>query len=204
MTCRRRSSAPSATGGALSEAEIAEFIAGLTSGDGQRGPGRRLRDGGVLSRHDARRAGRADPRDDAARARPSTGARRSFPARSSTSIRPAASATMSSLMLAPMLAACGAFVPMISGRGLGHTGGTLDKLDSIPGYVVAARPRAVPARGGGGGLRDHRPDRRSRARRPAPLRHPRRDGDGRIGRADHRLDPVEEARGRACRGWSWT
>ena len=39
-----------------------------------------------------------------------------------------------SLMLAPMAAACGAFVPMISGRGLGHTGGTLDKLDSIPGY----------------------------------------------------------------------
>ena len=39
-----------------------------------------------------------------------------------------------SLMLAPMLAALGAFVPMISGRGLGHTGGTLDKLDSIPGY----------------------------------------------------------------------
>lgn len=41
-----------------------------------------------------------------------------------------------SLMLAPMLAACGCFVPMISGRGLGHTGGTLDKLDSIPGYVT--------------------------------------------------------------------
>ncbi|MFT3671542.1 thymidine phosphorylase [Aestuariivirga sp.] len=40
-----------------------------------------------------------------------------------------------SLMLAPMLAACGFYVPMISGRGLGHTGGTLDKLDSIPGYV---------------------------------------------------------------------
>src|SRR5271170_5842891 len=41
-----------------------------------------------------------------------------------------------SLMLAPMLAACGAVTPMISGRGLGHTGGTLDKLDSIPGYVA--------------------------------------------------------------------
>ncbi|MDR1694764.1 MAG: thymidine phosphorylase [Lactobacillaceae bacterium] len=39
-----------------------------------------------------------------------------------------------SLMLAPMLAACGGYVPMISGRGLGHTGGTLDKFDSIPGY----------------------------------------------------------------------
>ncbi|HET6868494.1 MAG TPA: thymidine phosphorylase [Solirubrobacteraceae bacterium] len=41
-----------------------------------------------------------------------------------------------SLILAPILAACGAFVPMISGRGLGHTGGTLDKLESIPGYDV--------------------------------------------------------------------
>ncbi len=45
-----------------------------------------------------------------------------------------------SLMLAPMLAACGAVVPMISGRGLGHTGGTLDKLEAIPGYT--AKPSA--------------------------------------------------------------
>ncbi len=41
-----------------------------------------------------------------------------------------------SLMLAPIVAACGAAVPMISGRGLGHTGGTLDKMESIPGYTV--------------------------------------------------------------------
>ena len=40
-----------------------------------------------------------------------------------------------SLMLAPIVAACGAYVPMISGRGLGHTGGTLDKMDAIPGYA---------------------------------------------------------------------
>ncbi|OBV40065.1 thymidine phosphorylase [Janthinobacterium psychrotolerans] len=41
-----------------------------------------------------------------------------------------------SLLLGPMIAACGGFVPMISGRGLGHTGGTLDKFDAIPGYCT--------------------------------------------------------------------
>lgn len=45
-----------------------------------------------------------------------------------------------SLVLAPLMAACGAYIPMISGRGLGHTGGTLDKLESIPGFNV--RPDA--------------------------------------------------------------
>src|SRR5438445_8464165 len=39
-----------------------------------------------------------------------------------------------SLIIAPLAAACGLAVPMISGRGLGHTGGTLDKLESIPGF----------------------------------------------------------------------
>ena len=41
-----------------------------------------------------------------------------------------------SLILAPIAAACGVFVPMVSGRGLGHTGGTLDKLESISGFKV--------------------------------------------------------------------
>ncbi len=42
-----------------------------------------------------------------------------------------------SLILAPLVAACGGYVPMISGRGLGHTGGTLDKFDAIPGYQTS-------------------------------------------------------------------
>ncbi len=58
---------------------------------------------------------------------------------------------MVSLILAPLLAACGCYVPMISGRGLGHTGGTLDKLESIPGYDCqppSARVQAIVAQVG--------------------------------------------------------
>jgi pyrimidine-nucleoside phosphorylase len=46
-----------------------------------------------------------------------------------------------SICLAPLVAACGVAVPMISGRGLGHTGGTLDKLEAIPGYRVQLEPK---------------------------------------------------------------
>ncbi len=56
-----------------------------------------------------------------------------------------------SLVLAPALAACGAVVPMISGRGLGHTGGTLDKMEAIPGLMVdldEARFRHVVSQAG--------------------------------------------------------
>jgi pyrimidine-nucleoside phosphorylase len=50
-----------------------------------------------------------------------------------------------SIALAPWVAACGAAVPMISGRGLGHTGGTLDKLEAIPGFRTAIDPDAFAA-----------------------------------------------------------
>jgi thymidine phosphorylase len=50
-----------------------------------------------------------------------------------------------SLLLAPVVAACGGAVPMISGRGLGHTGGTLDKLESIPGYTTTPDPERFRA-----------------------------------------------------------
>ena len=48
---------------------------------------------------------------------------------------------MVSLLLGPVIAACGGYVPMISGRGLGHTGGTLDKLEAIPGVSTDIRER---------------------------------------------------------------
>ncbi|SMY08776.1 thymidine phosphorylase [Flavimaricola marinus] len=48
-----------------------------------------------------------------------------------------------SLLLAPALAACGVYVPMVSGRGLGHTGGTLDKLESIPGLSVSVTEKTL-------------------------------------------------------------
>ena len=48
-----------------------------------------------------------------------------------------------SLILAPLVAACGVLVPMVSGRGLGHTGGTLDKLEAIPGFTTRLTPDAM-------------------------------------------------------------
>ena len=83
-----------------------------------------------------------------------------------------------SLLLAPALAACGAFVPMISGRGLGHTGGTLDKMETIPGFSRPPRRGGFPQGGGERRMRDRQRLRAARPRRQAALRGARRHRDG--------------------------
>ena len=121
-------------GGALSDAEIAEFIAGLVSGavtEGQAAAlamaiflrGMSADECVYLTRAMLRSGDKLDW----------SGERLPGPVLDKHSTGGVGDNV--SLMLAPMLAACGGFVPMISGRGLGHSGGTLDKLDSIPGYV---------------------------------------------------------------------
>ncbi|WP_157019316.1 thymidine phosphorylase [Mesorhizobium xinjiangense] len=118
-------------GEALSDAEIAEFVAGITSGAVSQGQAAAFamavffngmaREEAVALTRAMRDSGETlswDDVDGAVVDKHSTGG----------------VGDNVSLMLAPIVAACGAYVPMISGRGLGHTGGTLDKMDSIPGY----------------------------------------------------------------------
>ena len=86
----------------------------------------------------------------------------------------------------------------MSGRGLGHTGGTLDKLESIPGFRTELTLGRVRRAGARGRDRDHRPDRDLVPADKLLYGAARRDGDGRPALADRRLDHVEEARrGRA-------
>ncbi|THD44979.1 MAG: thymidine phosphorylase [Bradyrhizobium sp.] len=121
-------------GRALSEAEIGEFIAGLTSGAVTEGQA------AAFAMAVFFRGMELDERVALTRAMTASGATLDWsvlnlPGPVVDKHSTGGVGDNVSLMLAPMLAACGAYVPMISGRGLGHTGGTLDKLDSIPGYV---------------------------------------------------------------------
>jgi thymidine phosphorylase len=104
---------------------------------------------------------------------------------------------VTSLMLGPMVAACGGYVPMISGRGLGHTGGTLDKLEAIPGFDIFPddnRFREIIKDVGVAII-----GQTSSLGGQTFLRHPRYYRDGGLHPADHRLDSGEETGGRAGR-----
>ena len=102
-----------------------------------------------------------------------------------------------SLILAPLAVACGAVVPMMSGRGLGHTGGTLDKLESIPGFRTGLTLDEFRDAVASDRLRADRPDRGDRARRPQALRAARRHRHRREHPADLRVDHEQEDRRRA-------
>ena len=131
---RRASSAPSATGEALTDEQIDWVVDAYTRGDVADEQMSALAMAILLNGMDRREIARWTA------AMIASGERMAFPAealaagRPPTSTPPAASGDKITLPLAPLVAACGAAVPQLSGRGLGHTGGTLDKLESIPGW----------------------------------------------------------------------
>ena len=99
--------------------------------------------GDPAQRHGPRGDRALDQRDD--RQRRADGLLRRCRGPPPTSTPPAASATRSRCRSRPLVAACGVAVPQLSGRGLGHTGGTLDKLESIPGWNASLSNDAMMA-----------------------------------------------------------
>ena len=99
-----------------------------------------------------------------------------------------------SIAVGPIVAACGVPFGKMSGRGLGHTGGTLDKLESIPGFRVELTTDEFVSQVRDVGLAIVGHDGEPRPRGQEPLRAARRDGDGGHRPAHRLLDHVEEDR----------
>ncbi|VUC90599.1 thymidine phosphorylase [Salmonella sp. NCTC 11881] len=104
---------------------------------------------------------------------------------------------VTSLMLGPMVAACGGYVPMISGRGLGHTGGTLDKLEAIPGFDIFPDDNRFREIIQDVGVAIIGQNQLACTGGQTFLRHPRYYRDGGLYSADHRLHPRQETGRRA-------
>ena len=121
-------------GGELSPEEIAFLVRGYCTGADTRLPGLRVSDGGIFPRHDASAKPRPSPRQ--MRTSGPTIDLRDLPGLKVDKHSTGGVGDKTSLVVGPAVAAAGLIVPMISGRGLGHTGGTLDKLESIPGFNV--------------------------------------------------------------------
>ena len=109
-----------------------------------------------------------------------------------------------SLIAAPLAAAAGVMVPMISGRALGHTGGTLDKLESIPGFRTNLTHRRIPGATEPAPAGVHRADAAGGAGGREAVRAARFHRDGGIDSADRFLHHVQEAGRWAWTRWCWT
>ena len=184
----------------LAPEEIEFLIEGYTSGRDPRLPDVGLPHGRLLSGHDGPR-GQPPHRVHAALRRDG----RPFSAFPGVKVDKHSTGGVgdkTSLIVAPLAAAAGVMVPMMSGRALGHTGGTLDKLESIPGFRTNLTAGRVPrATGANSGLCFIGQTDRTGAGRRQAVRPARRHRHGGIDSADRLFDHVEEAgRGRGRPG----